>query len=722
LFFVLHNLKKEANMLRHIIGCIMIILLSSSFAQESSKAVFQDNLHSPTMKLDLPVSPEQAKPKTGLEARAVPRLLNYQGYLTDTLGIPITDTLNMTFSIFDAPSLGTLLWTESQTNIPVERGVFSVLLGIVTPIPDNVFRTGINRWLELNVAGQIHSPRTRITSAAYAYTATHADTADYALAAPDDNDWVRGSAPPEDTALFTARLLGIARGGASNALRGSAVFYQTNLGALACTTGTAGEWFQTIAGGYSNRATNQNCLVVAGWENKNDGWDAAICGGWLNSITGYSAFIGGGNRNLVSGYAGTVAGGRYDTVTADYGTVPGGYSNKAAGLYSFAAGQRAKANHAGTFVWADQTAADFASTAVNQFLIRAGGGVGIGTASPAAPLDVNGTARMTGFIMPTGAASGRILTSNASGVGTWQAPLTWIGGSGTANYIPRFTAAITIGNSVIYQSSSYIGIGTTSPGTDRLRVAATSGTAVRGTIATNVWSLWGEGGTTGAGVIGIVNRTAAYGTRGSSTLGVGVYGWNNNTGYYAMRAYNVAGSTRPGLRVDGTSYFAGAKTGFVADICQNDGAGSLEPGDVVIISGSGPAILGEIPVIKVRKADKAEMTGVVGVVDSRQVYNPDGAKVDDDPTATQAIPAVLRYEEGAARANDYLLVVTLGSYKQIKVDASFGAIEPGDILVSSSTPGYAMKSDSPKPGTIIGKALGSLASGAGTIPVIITLQ
>ena len=38
-----------------------------------------------------------------------------------------------------------------------------------------------------------------------------------------------------------------------------------------------------------------------------------------------------------------------------------------------------------------------------------------------------------------------------------------IGGSGTANYIPKFTGATTLGNSVIYQTASKVGIGTTTP-------------------------------------------------------------------------------------------------------------------------------------------------------------------------------------------------------------------------------------------------------------------
>ncbi|MDZ7391843.1 MAG: tail fiber domain-containing protein [candidate division KSB1 bacterium] len=92
------------------------------------------------------------------------------------------------------------------------------------------------------------------------------------------------------------------------------------------------------------------------------------------------------------------------------------------------------------------------------------GYVGIGTITPAQKLDVAGTAQMTGFKMPTGAAAGRVLTSDASGVGTWQAPPAGIGGGGTANYLSKFTGATTLGNSGIFESAAgKIGIGTTAP-------------------------------------------------------------------------------------------------------------------------------------------------------------------------------------------------------------------------------------------------------------------
>jgi hypothetical protein len=46
------------------------------------------------------------------------------------------------------------------------------------------------------------------------------------------------------------------------------------------------------------------------------------------------------------------------------------------------------------------------------------------------------------------------------------------------------------------------------------------------------------------------------------------------------------------------------------------------------------------------------------------------------------------------------------------------------LLVSSSTPGYAMKGTDPAQltGAIVGKALAALPSGSGTVPVLVTLQ
>ena len=117
-----------------------------------------------------------------------------------------------------------------------------------------------------------------------------------------------------------------------------------------------------------------------------------IGGGGLNTVgaNGTFATVGGGAQNIANKQGATVGGGAGNTATGFQATVPGGNGNTAAGDNSFAAGTGAKANHDGAFVWADDTGSSFASTAANQFLIQASGGVGIGTNNPSAPLFVVG--------------------------------------------------------------------------------------------------------------------------------------------------------------------------------------------------------------------------------------------------------------------------------------------------------------------------------------------
>jgi hypothetical protein len=93
--------------------------------------------------------------------------------------------------------------------------------------------------------------------------------------------------------------------------------------------------------------------------------------------------------------------------------------------------------------------------------------------------------------------------------------------------------------------------------------------------------------------------------------------------------------------------------------------------------------------------------------------------------AVSAQPGLILGEKGQTKS----LVAQSGRVR-IKVDATYGAVRPGDLLVTSPTPGYAMVSKAVKvkgaelhrPGTILGKALEPLAGGKGEILVLLTLQ
>ncbi len=78
--------------------------------------------------------------------------------------------------------------------------------------------------------------------------------------------------------------------------------------------------------------------------------------------------------------------------------------------------------------------------------------------------------------------------------------------------------------------------------------------------------------------------------------------------------------------------------------------------------------------------------------------------------------------EGAALeafCREHLALVALAGRVPVKVDASYGAIQVGDLLVASATPGRAMRSDNPMPGTVIGKALEAWDAGQGTIMMMV---
>jgi len=130
----------------------------------------------------------------------------------------------------------------------------------------------------------------------------------------------------------------------------------------------------TVGGGGGNTASASGATVGGGHGSTASGSDATVGGGWISVASGERSTVSGGYLNTASGLHTTVAGGEHNTAAGDWSTVPGGSYNTAQAAYTFAAGTRAKANHVGAFVWGDSTWADIASTASDQFIVRASGG------------------------------------------------------------------------------------------------------------------------------------------------------------------------------------------------------------------------------------------------------------------------------------------------------------------------------------------------------------
>lgn len=108
---------------------------------------------------------------------SVPQLINYQGVLKDSLGVPVTGDPGMEFSIWDDSIGGNRIWDETYVAVHVQNGLFNVLLGSRDPIPDSIFNAG-NRWLQVQVSTSILLPRRRIVSVGYANYAADADKVD----------------------------------------------------------------------------------------------------------------------------------------------------------------------------------------------------------------------------------------------------------------------------------------------------------------------------------------------------------------------------------------------------------------------------------------------------------------------------------------------------------------------------------------------------------------
>jgi hypothetical protein len=112
-------------------------------------------------------------------------------------------------------------------------------------------------------------------------------------------------------------------------------------------------------------------------------------------------------------------------------------------------------------------------------------GIGLsGSSTTGNALQTAGKVQMTGI----GEAAGKVLTSNATGVATWQTPPAGVTGSGTLNFVSKFTPSGTqLGNSQLFDDGTNMGISTITPaykldvvngGSTGIRSKSTSGFSV----------------------------------------------------------------------------------------------------------------------------------------------------------------------------------------------------------------------------------------------------
>ena len=110
-----------------------------------------------------------------------PNTLSYQGYLT-AAGTPINSPVNLTFKLYTAATGGTAFWTETQSSVPVNKGLYSVILGNSASLSGVAFDAAYWLGVTVNTDPEM-TPRQALTSAPYAFRAKVADTATIATTA-----------------------------------------------------------------------------------------------------------------------------------------------------------------------------------------------------------------------------------------------------------------------------------------------------------------------------------------------------------------------------------------------------------------------------------------------------------------------------------------------------------------------------------------------------------
>lgn len=149
------------------------------------------------MKFELPKSPRLGKALVYLSvfgflayfctnfayASAFNKQINYQGRLTDSLGIVVADdSYDIVFNLYSASTGGTPVWTESRTGanaITVTGGLFSVLLGSLNDISPVNFNQDLYLGVTINSDDEM-TPRKRLGAVPAAFEADRLDGYDSA--------------------------------------------------------------------------------------------------------------------------------------------------------------------------------------------------------------------------------------------------------------------------------------------------------------------------------------------------------------------------------------------------------------------------------------------------------------------------------------------------------------------------------------------------------------
>ncbi|PSN14184.1 hypothetical protein C7293_12810 [filamentous cyanobacterium CCT1] len=182
---------------------------------------------------------------------------------------------------------------------------------------------------------------------------------------------------------------------------------------------------------------------------------------------------------------------------------------------------------------------------------------------------------------------------------------------------------------------------------------------------------------------------------GAANLRLGTNGERGDIFLYPTSATDIFNNGQASIQLNGQTGDIILQNADCAEDFPVKNAEALEPGTVVAIGEE----------MQLHISDREYDKRVAGIVAGAGDLKP-GIILGRSKKAVQQLP------------------IALMGRVYCKVDARNGAIEIGDLLTTSSTPGHAMKATDPMKafGAVIGKSLAALDSGTGIVPVLVALQ
>jgi hypothetical protein len=461
----------------------------------------------------------------------IPHTLSYQGILADSAGTPKPDgSYSFTFRLYTVPSGGVAQWSETKS-AQVKRGLFSTILGSVTPIPDSV-KFDRQYWLGVQVGSDPElAPRMQLSSVGSSMNSLRADVAE--------------TVP--DSALGEGKI-------ASGQVVKSINNLHDNLtmrGANGAAVTTNGDTITVTASGGSGGS-------ISAIQNTDNALSITNPAGPTTTVNLHSPFTVNGNVGIgttTPGYMLNV--GNWTTANGSTGSGQGiiiAEGNEAFVGWGDRSQQSANRNKrwgwfasgGKSYLW-DNNSATSRITADG-----ATGNIGIGTTTPTSKLEIAGQdgLAITGY-QP-------FLTLRDGNAGNARGALQNVGG-GLNLFADSYLTGADPTAFLRLDNNGNVGIGTATPTTAKLEARTTAGIGV-----------WGVS-TVGYGVVG--NSTSSYGVTAYSENSDGLVAQTNHPDHAALIANNLTGTPVAYL---GTKYDA---------IEAHSGGGSSTSGAVSAIHG-----------------------------------------------------------------------------------------------------------------------------------------